>query len=294
MKKLFIFFILIFGMIFGIFAERTLAVATFDVSGNAVTREESEAITELYITELVSTGSIKVIDRRNFDKILKEMKFQASDWSDAKKTIELGKVTNVELIARGQIIKLGTKMYLSATFIDVQTANILTSSRKQFESVDDIFDLLGSFAKELISNIQNAAIGQIGQGGGIIFHVEGKHYYECSENLGQTTWSSANSICAEYRGGGFDDWHLPSKEELNWIYQNLRKSGKIAGDDKYWTSSSAYYSGNGGGWDTVWVQNFANGEYDYQYGSGLFWHPDGNRKNESYCVRAVRSYIVED
>ena len=51
------------------------------------------------------------------------------------------------------------------------------------------------------------------------------------------------------RGGGYDDWYLPTKEELNWIYDNLRRKGKITGDTWYWSSSS--YSAN-----LAWVQIF--------------------------------------
>lgn len=59
--------------------QKIIAVATFDIMGNAVTQDEADAITELFITELVSTGKVSVVDRANFDKIVKEMKFQASD-----------------------------------------------------------------------------------------------------------------------------------------------------------------------------------------------------------------------
>lgn len=46
-------------------AEKTVAVATFDVAGNAVSYDEAETITELYIAELVATGKVAVTDRVN-------------------------------------------------------------------------------------------------------------------------------------------------------------------------------------------------------------------------------------
>lgn len=47
-------------------AEKTVAVVTFDVAaGNAVSYDEAETITELYIAELVATGKVAVTDRAN-------------------------------------------------------------------------------------------------------------------------------------------------------------------------------------------------------------------------------------
>lgn len=242
MKKLFAFIILTFGMIFRAFAQRSLAVATFDISNNAVTKDEAEAITELYITELVATGKVSVIDRVNFDKILKEMNFQNSDWSDSEKTTELGKVTNVNYIARGQVIKLGSKMYLSATIIDVKTANVLSSSRSEFENIDDIFSLLNSFAEGLVSGLF-PKIGSIGPGGGTVYLIEGNIAYEVSPILGDFTWYSGNNACINYHGGDFSDWYLPSKHELEKVWQRTNlihgtywtssKSGSFWGDDHY-------------------------------------------------------------
>ncbi|MCR5124364.1 MAG: CsgG/HfaB family protein [Treponema sp.] len=209
MKKLMMIFLAILAMV-AAFAETTpkrMAVATFDVAGNAVTKEEAEAVTELYISELVSTGKVSVVDRANFDKLLAEMKFQASDWSDKEKTSKLGQAANADVIARGQILKLGSKLYLSATAVDVKTAVILSSSRKPFNSIDEIFNLLAPLAQEVVKGVTKKTmkyeIGDTGPGGGIVFYVseegfdvfDGKggvqkcNYLEVSKvEIGKMTW----------------------------------------------------------------------------------------------------------
>ena len=82
----------------------------------------------------------------------------------------------------------------------------------------------------------------------------------------------AADICADLSLGGYSDWFLPSKDELNLMYENL-KVFVIGGfaDDYYWSSSeiSAYYA---------WIQNFTN---DFQGGS---------HKDPTYGVRAVRAF----
>jgi hypothetical protein len=81
----------------------------------------------------------------------------------------------------------------------------------------------------------------------------------------------AAQACAEYEYDSYDDWFLPSKDELNQMYTNLKKLG-LGGfvNDYYWSSSEIS--------DTTWVQSFGNGT---QY-SGY--------KGSAYRVRAARMF----
>ena len=258
------------ALVFGQTEPKSMAVATFDVTGNAVSSDEAEAITELYITELVSTGKVSVVDRTNFNKLIQEMQFQAGDWADSEKTVKLGTAAGAELISRGQIIKLGSKLYLSATVIDVKTAKVLSSAKTQFNSLDDIFGILTSFANDAVEGL-SLKIGDIGPGGGLVFYIEGTRAWECSEVLGASNWEGAKTLCSEYRGGGYSDWYLPSKDELNLVYINLRRTGKISGNDWFWSSSEDSY-------DNAWLQRFSGGLQDY------------NGKIKAISVRAVRAF----
>jgi hypothetical protein len=64
----------------------------------------------------------------------------------------------------------------------------------------------------------------------------------------------AAKLCADLEIGGYDDWFLPSKDELDKIYDNKRAIGGLA-EQRYWSSSEADVN-------NAWPQNFANG---YQY-----------------------------
>jgi len=200
-------------------AAKNMAVMPFDVVGNAVTESETEGITELYISELVSTGRISIVDRANFDKILKEMNFQNSDWSNSEKTAKLGQATNAQFISRGKIIKLGSKMYLSSTVIDVTTAKVISSGRKEFEDIDAAFAILRGFAKEVIDGM-TYKIGDTGPGGEIVFKIQSSTVYEAEFFPGRADWYHAMQIVSSYKGGGYTDWHLPTRAELAWIFEN--------------------------------------------------------------------------
>ena len=272
MKKLLILVLMFVMATSAIYAQSNIAVSTFDITAGAVNSEEAEVITELFIAELVSTGKVTVVDRANFDKIIKEMKFQASDWSNKEKTVALGNAVNATMVVRGQIIKLGSRMYLTSTIIDVKTASVLSSAREQFNSLDDIFGLLTNFTKKVVEGLY-FKVGDIGPGGGIVFYVEGTRAYEVTANLGAYKWEEAKKVAKDYRGGGYDDWYLPTESELNLVYQNLKKTRKIQDDTWHWSSS-------GDSSDNVSGQRFSDGYQTY----GNFGH---------ISVRAVRAFNIE-
>jgi hypothetical protein len=85
----------------------------------------------------------------------------------------------------------------------------------------------------------------------------------------------AAQLCAKLSYNGFTDWFLPSKDELDLMYKNLKKNnlGKFSVKISYWSSSQANN-------DSAWYQSFDNGK-QYNY---------GNYKYDSFSVRAVRSF----
>ena len=62
----------------------------------------------------------------------------------------------------------------------------------------------------------------------------------------------AAQICANYQGGNYGDWYLPSKYELNLLYQQKAAVGGFAFGYYYWSSTEG--SNNG-----AWTQGFGGG-----------------------------------
>ena len=87
---------------------------------------------------------------------------------------------------------------------------------------------------------------------------------------GCTTSGIAADICANLTLGGFSDWFLPSKDELNEMYLNKAAIGGFA-SGSYW-SSTEDDSGS------AWIQGFSSG-FQINYG-----------KYNNYNVRAVRAF----
>jgi TolB-like protein len=144
----------------------TVAVATFDVVGG-ITVDEAKVVTELFMTELVSRGTINVVDRANFDKIITEMKFQTSDWSNSQKTAQLGRALNAGFVVRGQLMKMGVNIYMTSTMLDINTAQVLYSARLQISDLSEVFDRLPDYCSQMLSKIPapNYFIGTWDSGG---------------------------------------------------------------------------------------------------------------------------------
>ncbi len=92
--------------------------------------------------------------------------------------------------------------------------------------------------------------------------------------------SYAAKICVDYRGGGKDDWFLPSKDELNLMYINLHKAG-VGGFAKqlYWSSSKGKLLSTGSGW----VQDFQDGTQYSTYSRQEY-------EGDPFRVRAIRAF----
>jgi hypothetical protein len=80
----------------------------------------------------------------------------------------------------------------------------------------------------------------------------------------------AAKVCQDYRGGGYSDWFLPSKNELNLLYKRKAVVGNLI-SGYYWSSTESDFK-------YAWSQYFGFG---YQ---GL------NDKKFAFFVRPVRAF----
>lgn len=102
--------------------------------------------------------------------------------------------------------------------------------------------------------------------------------------------NTAAYICANLELNGYSDWFLPSKDELNLMYLNLKTKnlGKFKSTSPIFTEYDAYYwssteesvlPGAESELSTAWNQNFKTGE-----------QTNGFSKNNGGWVRAIRAF----
>jgi len=85
----------------------------------------------------------------------------------------------------------------------------------------------------------------------------------------------AAQLCDKLAYKGFTDWFLPSKDELDLMYKNLKQKnlGRFGAGKSYWSSSQATD-------ECAWYQSFDSGrQFNY-----------GNYKYNQFEVRAIRAF----
>jgi len=91
---------------------------------------------------------------------------------------------------------------------------------------------------------------------------------------GCSTAGIAARLCGDLVLGGYSDWYLPSKDELNKLYINRLAVGGFAGNFNSYCSSTEYDA------SYAWTQNFYDGYQSYY----------GSKNGYNNVVRAVRAF----
>ena len=105
----------------------------------------------------------------------------------------------------------------------------------------------------------------------------GWRYAEAApKGQGRHTWEEAKGICHELEINGYNDWRLPSKKELNLMYENLYKKS-IGG-----IYASAYWCFTSGdtNYDDAMLLSFSDGS----------WYMGEGNKGNDWSVHAVRVF----
>lgn len=90
------------------------------------------------------------------------------------------------------------------------------------------------------------------------FEYDGVTYEVYPTDMNNYLWKDAQQYCSELVYAGYDDWALPSKDELLAMYQNKGRIGGFS-SDKYWSGtygSSSHYR---------YVVDFGTGETYSEY-----------------------------
>ena len=96
----------------------------------------------------------------------------------------------------------------------------------------------------------------------------------------QKEWmASAAEVCLEYKGAGYMDWFLPSRDELQQAWLNLAKTDLVQFNKKMIWSSTEKDE------DFAWIQYFNQGPRDFDLGGHSYY-----KKYFKYNVRPVRVF----
>jgi len=132
-------------------------------------------------------------------------------------------------------------------------------------------------------------IGDTGPAGGIVFYdktsySDGWRYLEAApaSNEIKASWDTCVQMTDVLVINGINKWRLPTRDELNWMFTNLKKKGLGEfSDDVYWSSETIW------GWAARAIR-FSNGEW--LRSPGLVGDDMGVSKSNTLSSRAVRTF----
>jgi formylglycine-generating enzyme required for sulfatase activity len=141
-----------------------VAVAPFEaISG--INATEANMITRMFFIRLGNTNKVSLVDRTIVERVLKEHSFQVGDWSDERKTAELGTALNADWIVRGEMEKFGADILVTVQFYDIRTFRYMGGTYIRLANADEAYDKMGPLVNQLVETISGSSEGG-GSGGG--------------------------------------------------------------------------------------------------------------------------------
>lgn len=134
----------------------SVAVMNFNNSADANSVQLSEALTGFMISELAGIPQIKVLERKELNKLLSETGLQLSGLVDEKTAVQAGKMIGAHYLVLGSIISVRNKIMINARLVSVETTEILVSAAVKGDN-DKGLDLVEELSGELSNAIRKFA-----------------------------------------------------------------------------------------------------------------------------------------
>jgi len=134
-------------------------VGVAPLSARAVDSGSVAVIEDAIASELVKTGQVRVLEREQMDRILREQGFQETSCVQGSCSVEMGRLLSVNSLLTGSLGRIGNTYSLSLRMVDVGTGEVTGSVTKSksgnIESV--LTDLLPSAIHQLVFPADTAA-----------------------------------------------------------------------------------------------------------------------------------------
>lgn len=126
-----------------------LAVADF-AAIEPISPSEASFLSELFSGKLINSQSFNIADRKNVGKILTEQAFQWSGCTNTECAVKLGNLLNVRFMVTGNCGRLLDKYILTINVVEVETAQIIYSSKASCYSPEDLEDVINELGERMI------------------------------------------------------------------------------------------------------------------------------------------------
>ena len=116
-----------------------VAIATFaNLGPHAIDKKMGEIVSQLLIAELAKKQNIKVVERQNLDKLLKELRLSFLGITNPRLASRIGKMVNAQYMVVGGILEEGADFVITARVVDVATSRIIAAFKDRIHQKDMI------------------------------------------------------------------------------------------------------------------------------------------------------------
>ena len=218
-----------------------------------------------------NTSGYMAIDRVDYGKALDEAAFQRTGMVNDEEIKKVGEFYGANFVLVAEMAKYDdNQIILIAKLLNVENSSTKTATPKitSLES-GTLSTTCAALAQELLkidgggntSSTKTTSSNKVCR-----MCADNMQDLEVSRDAGAMTWSGAKQYCSGLGSG----WYLPSKAELDQLYENKTELGGFS-DDEYWSSTERSSS-------NVWVKIFYN---------GLQYSPYKSHTASVRCVRRV-------
>ncbi len=139
--------------------KKKIAVIEFsDLNDNV--NDLGRFLAEELINELLKHKKDKgyeIVERRQLNKVLKQLKLSSSGLLDPKSMKEVGKILNVDSIVTGSLTDLGNDIKVNARIISVESAKIIASASTKIPKVGSVAKLMGQNSVKVSSGSSSSS-----------------------------------------------------------------------------------------------------------------------------------------
>lgn len=153
--------------------DKKIAVAGFSYSDGRDSRDGG-VVAERITTELVKLKKIKVIERKEIEKVFEELKLQRSGAIDSDSVKDIGKMLGADWVVVGTLTELPDKqLELNARIVGVESGEIInaTSAHLKKDWLDQYRKILDEQNKAINKNSKDAQA----------FYEKGRVYFDLAE-----------------------------------------------------------------------------------------------------------------
>ena len=193
-------------------SKKKLAVMEFANLDGSVSNF-GKYLSEKMITEMFSSGRFKVVERRQLNKVLKELNFGRTDVVDQNTSKELGRLLGVDAVGIGSVTDLGQTVEVNAKLIEIETAEVFAVASTEFQENDAIKRLMGQVSRPTSSlgsfnqpgeSLKDPDVGEMVYVSDYGFHID--KYEVTNAQYAEFVRATGHRApdCADY---GRDDWN---------------------------------------------------------------------------------------